>query len=285
MLVKGQKLMGRVYTAPLFKKLDDLLKHLAELRKVRTEDRELLAFGRKFHKFVNDLQDANIPLTLNDHLRLRNEEVGIKSPDVPTWWIKETIRMKLLTAAQIGDLLGCTTQAIHQRIKAANERGEDLTRPPLQPRVVVPTDNSKWANDIDGVEPYTVYKQALTVLYNIIEKGEGSGLKPTEALRAVETALRFSETKVLERIQEKFTLLDDLGRWILTTLIPQANTRIRQIIREIEAKIKAGEDTRFITYDLRTALRDILPSFPELRDRLRKEGWVREEPNPESEGP
>jgi ribosomal protein S28E/S33 len=269
--------MGGNTIPAMVKELGAIHKHLEELGGVRKDDKDLFAFRQRFARFMEALRNDKYPVTLRDFLAIRQTERQIKITEAPTWWIREA--RKYLSDREIASLLGCSNSAINQRISVAEARGEDLTKPPLARGVKKEDDEGAWANGLQDAEPFEVYKKALKVLFRIIDDAENdrNHVGKNEAVRTLELVLRYSEPKVLERLQNLYTLLDDTANWMLSILIPTANKRAREVIREVEGRIKAGDKVEFLNFDLRTILRDLLPSFPDLRDRLMKEGWLQPE--------
>ncbi len=243
--------------------LEGVIKQLRPLVREYRDDERLKDVLSKLNAITKEAPGEE-GVNLGDLLEIRHNQRNVHPKDVPTPWLAKAL--DFFTHSELGKLLGTSRENIAGRIRyqeKTNPSKNDLFKP------------SKPLSDMDPMEAYA---ESLNILYRVANSDD-PGVKDESRLRAIDSVLKYTEGQVLARLKEKFETLDALGTFIVSTLIPQANKRLRELVREIEAKVKAGEDTKYLTVDLRLILRDLIPTIPQLKERLLKENWI-EDDNP-----
>jgi len=242
-----------------------------DLEKVLNSTRcpkDLQEWAKRFNRFSRKIREEKIPVSLSGHLKIKGDKLPIDSTTVPTWWMAYTVENNYFTKAELAARFRVSPQAVLNRLKKPAGKGEFYST--LEASKRKEKEEAKKPIDLTAMSPIDVYGASMRVLGDIIEGDEANS---EEKRKVAETVLRHVEPRVLLALKDKFETLDSLGTWILTGLIPKANTLIRQLIRDVEARIKAGENTKFISFDLRTIFRDLLPSFPELKAKIKEQNW------------
>lgn len=196
---------------------------------------------------------------LAELLEERCKERNVRSNAVPTEWLEYA--RTFFTDTEISALIGTTRENISTRIAYAKKRKGNINSN---------TPPQKLLKDTD---PLQVYMDSLQILYDIANS-QDVNVKDADKLKAIDSVLKYGEAQVMAKLKEKFDTLNGLGEFIISVLIPQANKRIRELLREMEAKIIAGEDTKHLTIDLRAIFRELLPALPNLKGLITKQNWM-----------
>lgn len=211
---------------------------------------------KRFHKFYMQycFKDKPVSQVLKDI----KERHGLKTTDVDNRSL--VFMRKVFSPAELGALFGCTPENITQRVG----RGEqELVKEGHRANVRIS------GNNLDDVNVTDTYVDALKTLTTILNTSNSK----TDQIRAIESILKYVEPKVVEELKNKFKTLNSLINFFIAYLIPEANKRIREIIRELQEKPK--EDLADAVVDLRVIFRDLLPKSPELHEFLKNEGWLK----------
>lgn len=204
-----------------------------------------------FSKFIRDKP-------LSQVLKEVKERNGIKTSDIDNRSL--VFMRKIFSAAELGSLFGCTPENIIQRVA----RGEqEISKEGYRSSVRIS------GNDLDDVNVTDTYVDALKALTDILNSSKNKN----EQIRAVESILKYIEPKVVEELKRKFKTLNALINFFIAYLIPEANRRIREIIRELQTNPQVESANTVI--DLRVIFRDLLPKSPDLQEVLAREGWLK----------
>jgi hypothetical protein len=234
---------------------------------------EVRGWKSQFSKLTEKVKKAQYPVSLMEHLKIKADREPINSTSVPTWWIAYTVEHGYFTRTELAARLGVSPQAITNRMQHPAKDGQFYGTLEASKLKAKQEEEEKKKNpriNLRGKDSFTAYDAALGVLEDIID---GDKSDNEEKRKVAETILRHVEPKVLQSLREKFETLDRLGTWMITGLIPQANQRVRQLIRDVEARIRNGENTKHMSFDLRTIFRDLLPAFPELQAQIKQQNW------------
>ncbi|OPY03583.1 MAG: hypothetical protein A4E60_00248 [Syntrophorhabdus sp. PtaB.Bin047] len=211
---------------------------------------------KRFYKFYMKFCHKDKPLT--HVLKEVNERHGLKASDIDNRSL--VFMRKLFSPSELGALLGCTPENITQRVG----RGEqELVKEGHLANVRISGTN---LNDINVTDTYVDALRTLTTILN-------TSTSKTDQIRAIESVLKYIEPKVIEELKGKFKTLNALINFFIAYLIPEANKRIREIIRELQEKPK--EEIAEAVIDLRVVFRDLLPKSPDLNEFLEREGWLK----------
>ncbi len=243
--------------------MQDIAKEAQKLSREYKDDERIRELAKKIRAVAADVSDSDSPLAMSDHLRIRHDSRRLTGKDFSTEWLAEA--MRYFTGTELGFLTGTSKSNIEGRIKYHKDtKGSGSAK--FDP----------GSKDIEHLDPYTVYLNALKFVYNMARDDSGNA-KDADKLKAISYVLQYGEAAVLDKLKEKYELLDTLGTFYINTLIPRANKRIRELLRDMEARIRAGEDTKHLAIDLRVVFRELLPTIPELKGKLVNEKWLQED--------
>jgi hypothetical protein len=218
---------------------------------------EVTSFLKRFDSFHTDIGEQDATLTLTDFLAKRQKERKITTDKVPSTWLVKAF--DFFTGPELAALSGTTKGAIESRLRTGREAYDGV-----EEDINLEGDLLKVGGDI------------RTALMNIINSDKGRTL---DKLKAIEIANKLLDEETWKQLNDKWKLLDALGQFYITTLIPQANKRMRDLVRDVADMAKEGKDIQNVDLDLRRVLKDCLSSASELKERLQQEGWLESDDN------
>jgi len=215
---------------------------------------EFCKLSDRISKFTDHINKYPPTLTLADHLQALQKKKNLSSDMFSAETYAEL--RQAFSLLQLGYLGSTTVQAVSTKCK----RGE-------KGRFKVKFDVSV-GESLNDLSPTEIYCQTLQALVTYIKTGQG---KDVDKMRAMEALLKFIEPEVINELKMKYKLINALVNFLLMGLIPEANKRIRSLLREMQEKMKNGEIISVEAFDLRAIFRELLPTSTELQTQLQKE--------------
>jgi len=177
----------------------------------------------------------------------------------------------IFTLEDLAILFGCSKKAIQQK----EVKGEEIAKREGI-RLNLKT-SGETLQEVNAVDTYTKVIKTLADIANAKDE-EGKdikGLRTQDMIRACEALARLTEPKIVEELQTKYESLNGLINFILSYLIPEADKRVRQLIKEIQYKVANNEDVSQLQISLRMLFKELLPKVEKLYDSLKKDGWLK----------
>lgn len=213
---------------------------------------EFLKLFDKIDRLEVLMLEAKPDLTLADALKTRQTEKGLKGSMLPPEVYTRLYDANFFTVTEMASMTGTSVGNISNKVKTGRKELSTV----------------EYSGDIgssfDEMDPTKAYFEALKSIQDYINT---KNIDADKKFKALDVLLRYIEPKVMEELKEKFETVNNLMTFLLDHLVPEANRRIREAIRQIKARNYEGEEP---IVDLRLIFRDILPDPSELSDAIGK---------------
>jgi len=213
----------------------------------------------KLNDLHSKVMNEDPTFTLADHLAKRQKECNLKGDMLPPSVYAYTVDKKFLTLDEWAKFTNSSRQNISQKV----QRG--------MTEISTIKFDVNLGNSLDELNAVDAYVSALKALTTFLSSKEADN---QDKIKAIDSLLKHIEPEVISELRSKFQTLNGLINFIVQTLIPHTNKRLRQLVKDIHDKAKAGEDTGKLQIDLRQIFKELLPSSAELQQKLMKEGLL-----------
>lgn len=210
---------------------------------------EFQAFFEKLDAVQTQVMEENPTLTLNDYLAKRQKDKHLKGSMLPPSVYACLINNGFFTVGEMATLTNTTSANISNKVRRGDrdmgsvEIGSDI------------------GNSLDELNPTETYVEALKSIQLYINS---KTVKDDQKVRAIEVLLRNVEPQVISELKAKFQTLSNLMTFFLNYLIPEANKRVRAILRDLKERRDNGEAIDNVIIDLRLIFKELLPQSQEL---------------------
>ena len=229
--------------------LDKFIKKFKEIITDYKEDKRLVDLLKELEKTARAFKGMEDPRGIQTLFKTRQQDRGFNVRNVSNEQI--IVLKKFFDNLEISALINTNDHNIRERLAYAR-RNDD--------RVKV---KGKWQDKTKfSSDPGKAYMESLEILHTMATN-EGID-KDEHRLRAASYVLQYAGPQVMTLFEEKREFIKALIKFYISTLIPVANKRIREAVRQITGRADTDPVNLIIIF------RELLPSVLELKSRAEK---------------